>query len=109
MLNFETHELTNDYINHLISKSFLPLITLPTRVKHQSATLIDHIWTNKVGKFYDSGILNNSLSDQFPVFYIEEGKHRKVEMPEKYIRKINQKTIPAFLHPPKISLMEISH
>ena len=50
MLNFETHGLTNDYINSLVSKSFLPIITLPTRIKHQSATLIDHIWTNKVCK-----------------------------------------------------------
>ena len=46
MLNFESHGLTNNYINMLISKSFLPLITLPTRIKHQSATLIDHIWKN---------------------------------------------------------------
>ena len=32
MLNFETHGLTNDYINSLISKSFLPVITLPTQI-----------------------------------------------------------------------------
>ena len=92
MLNFETHGLTNDYINHLISKSFLPLITLPTRIKHQSATLIDH----KVCSVYNSGILINSLSDHFPVFYFEEGKHRRVQLPEKITRKINTKTIPAF-------------
>ena len=96
MLNFETHGLTNDYINHLISKSFLPLITLPTRIKHQSATLIDHIWSNKVCSVYNSGILINSLSDHFPVFYFEEGKHRRVQLPEKITRKINTKTIPAF-------------
>ena len=71
MLNFETHGLTNDYINYLISKSFLPMITLPTRIKHKSATLIDHIWTNKVGNVYNSGIIISSLSDHFPVFYFE--------------------------------------
>ena len=59
MLNFETYGLTSDYINYLISKSFLPLITLPTRIKQQYATLIDHIWTNKVCKFYNSGIIIN--------------------------------------------------
>ena len=96
MLNFETHGLTNDYINNLISKSFLPLITLPTRIKNQSATLIDHIWSNKVCSVYNSGILINSLSDHFPVFYIEEGKHKKLQLPEKTTRKINNKTIPAF-------------
>ena len=65
MLNFETHGLTNDYINSLVSKSFLPVINLPTRIKHQSATLIDHIWTNKVCSSYSSGIQISSLSDHF--------------------------------------------
>ena len=96
MLNFETHGLTNDYINSLISKSFLPVITLPTRVKHQSATLIDHIWTNKVCSNYKSGIIINSLSDHFPVVYFEEGKYQKVQLPDRNTRKINTKTIPAF-------------
>ena len=96
MLNFETHGLTNDYINALISKSFLPVVTLPTRIKQQSATLIDHIWTNKLCNVYKSGILINSLSDHFPVFYIEEGRHKKFELPDTLTRKINSKTIPAF-------------
>ena len=96
MLNFETHGLTNDYINNLISKSFLPLITLPTRIKNQSATLIDHIWSNKVCNVYNSGIIINSLSDHFPVFYMEEDRHKKVFLPETITRKINSTTIPAF-------------
>ena len=96
MLNFETHGLTNDYINSLISKSFLPLITLPTRIKHQSATLIDHIWTNKKCNSYNTGIIINSLSDHFPVFHIEDVKQPKNIIPDKLTRKINAETIPAF-------------
>ena len=96
MLNFETHGPTNDYINSLVAKSFVPVVNLPTRIKHQSATLIDHIWTNKVCSTYYSGILISSLSDHFPVFYFEEGKHKKLESPEKITRKINSKTIPGF-------------
>ena len=96
MLNFETHGLTNDYINALISKSFLPLITLPTRIKNQSATLLDHIWSNKVCNVYNSGVILNSLSDHFPVFYIEEERQKKIQMPEINTRKINSTTIPAF-------------
>ena len=72
MLNFETHGLTNDYINYLFYNSFLLMITLPTRIKHKSATLIDNI--------YNSGIIISSLSDHFPVFYFEKGKHPKIEM-----------------------------
>ena len=80
----------------LVSKSFLPLITLPTRIKHQSATLIDHIWTNQTCNKYQCGILINSLSDHFPVFYIEETKQSKVKLPEIVTRKINSKIIPSF-------------
>ena len=89
MLNFESHNLTNDYINLLISKSFLPVITLPTRVKQQSATLIDHIWTNKVTTSYRSGIILSSLSDHFPVVYFEEGKQQKIQLPDNIKRKID--------------------
>ena len=84
MLNFETHGPTNDYINSLLSKSFLPLITLPTRIKNQSATLLDHIWSNKMCNIYNSGILINSLSDHFPVFYIEEDRHKKIILSDSY-------------------------
>ena len=96
MLNFESHGQTNDYINSLISRSFIPLITLPTRIKHQSATLIDHIWTNKTCKQYSAGIIINSLSDHLPVFYIEDKRQNKTSLPDKITRKINQQTIPAF-------------
>ena len=72
------------------------MITLPTRVKQQSATLIDHIWTNKVSTSYRSGIILNELSDHFPVIYFEEGKQQKVQLPDNITRKINSKTIPAF-------------
>ena len=96
MLNFETHGLTNDYISSLISKSFIPIITLPTRIKQQSATLIDHIWTNKICSSYYSGILISSHSDHFPVFYFEEGRHQKIYLPDIITRKINSKTIPSF-------------
>ena len=96
ILNFETHSLTNDYISSLISKSFIPLITLPTRIKHQSATLIDHIFTNNVCQQYHAGIIINSLSDHFPVFYIENVKQPINQLPDKITRKINPNTIPAF-------------
>ena len=43
---------------------------------------------------YKSGI--NSLSDHFPVIYIEGGRHQRVQLPDKLTRKIDSKTIPAF-------------
>ena len=61
-----------------------------------SATLIDHIWTNQISTSYQAGIIINSLSDHFPVFYIEETKQNNVQLPDKLVRNINQNTIPAF-------------
>ena len=96
LLNFETHRSTNTYINDLISKSFFPLITLPTRIKQQSATLIDHIWGNKIHDNSRSGILISSLSDHFPVFYFEgiRQKDRNTSFIQK--RKFNKKSIESF-------------
>ena len=106
MLNFDTHNLTNDYINSLISKSFIPIITLPTRVKHQSATLIDHIWRNKIDNNYESGILINSLSDHFPVVYIEKNKQKLGNPTEIYRRKFNNTSTKAFCETMKSSTWE---
>ena len=49
-----------------------------------------------MSSLYKSGIIINSLSDHFPVFYFEENEHKKIELPEKITRQINAKTILAF-------------
>ena len=64
------------------------LLTLPTRVSQQSATLIDHIWTNKVNMSHRSGIILNALSDHFPVIHFEEGRQQKVQLPDNITKKI---------------------
>ena len=96
LLNFETHHSTDSYINDLISKSFFPLITLPTRIKCQSATLIDHIWGNKIHDNSRSGILISSLSDHFPVFYFEGNKQKDRNHGFTQKRKFNKKSIQSF-------------
>ena len=47
-----------------------PLISLPTRINLNSATLIDNIFTNSISVPISSGILFTSLSDHLPVFAI---------------------------------------
>ena len=44
LLNYESHHLTEEYINTMNSLSFQPMITKPTRITDHSATLIDHIF-----------------------------------------------------------------
>ena len=54
------------------SNSFLPLITRPTRVTANSASLIANIFTNHIDKSLQSseGILVTDITDRYPVFYI---------------------------------------
>ena len=69
LFKFQTHEKTNDFIESMISKGYLPLITKPTRVTTYSATLIDHIYANATSQNYDSGIIISNVGDHFGTFY----------------------------------------
>ena len=42
--NYGKHVETNEFVDMLHSHSFIPLIDRPTRIKKQSATLIDNIF-----------------------------------------------------------------
>ena len=44
LLNVDTHQLTSDFNDTLFSNGFVPMITHPTRVTSNSATLIDNIF-----------------------------------------------------------------
>ena len=68
-LKFQTHGKTNDFIESMIWRGYLPLITKPTRVTTYSATLIDHIYSNATSQNYDSGIIISDVADHFGTFY----------------------------------------
>ena len=70
LIKFNDHDLTNDFLNTLISHSFLPLITMPTRITQTSATLIDNIFSNRQTNSFESGLIYSSISDHLPVFYL---------------------------------------
>ena len=88
-INLLKHTLHSDketYLDTLHENSFLPLITLPTRKGHNSATILDHICTNIADDSFDSGIIVSEISDHFPVFYIRHFKDKFIE------KKSQQKT-----------------
>ena len=70
LLNFGTHNKTNDFVNDVISQGFLPYIMKPTRITPTSATLIDHIYYNHIYTHSKSGIIINDLADPFGIFHI---------------------------------------
>ena len=75
------------YISILISHSFLPLITLPSRITQTSATLIDNIFSNKQTNSFESGLIYSSISDHLPVFYLNVSTQRS--KPKADIKKRN--------------------
>ena len=72
MLNTDVHLPSREFLDLLFSLSFRPLITKPTRVKSNSATLIDNIFVNHSSQSLDSfqGIFYTDISDHFLIFHI---------------------------------------
>ena len=48
LLNCDLHSITNDFVHVLFSHALFPLISRPTRITSQSATLIDNIFTDDI-------------------------------------------------------------
>ena len=70
LLKFETHPVTDKFMNILGTHFFLPHILLPTRITHHLETLINNIFFNSIEHFTVSGNLVYDLTDHLPNFII---------------------------------------
>ena len=70
LLKFMTHDKTNEYLENIFSHGFLPLVTKPTRITSHSATLLDHIYTNKLNTKATSGVIITDVADHFGIISI---------------------------------------
>jgi hypothetical protein len=71
LLDIERHIQSSECLDVLYSYSLFPLITKPTRITHNTATLIDNIFLNDISLVNTiSGILFTEISDHFPIFTI---------------------------------------
>ena len=68
LLQYEHSSLSNDFMNMMISKSFLPCILQPTEVADLSATVIDNIFSGVTDCQTVSGNLTTLISDHFIQF-----------------------------------------
>ena len=68
ILNSQSHQPSNAFINLMVSNSLYPLISKPTRLTSTTATLTDNIFTNNLENCMNSGIFYSDLSDptKFP-------------------------------------------
>ena len=68
LINHHCHKATSDFFDLLYSRMFFPLITLPTRIKANKASLIDNIFTNDPLRPSISGLFLNDISYHLPIF-----------------------------------------
>ena len=97
LLKYNTHDLASQYLECLLSNGQLPLISLPTRINTNVATLIDHISTSHQSDNYNAGIIISSISDHFPIFYIQTSDNDISKYASLKTRKINPTTTETFL------------
>ena len=70
LLKSSEHPPTGNYLDIMLNNAFLPKITVPTRVTHDKATLIDHIFVKDTVKSLSgtAGTIKSSMSDHYMNF-----------------------------------------
>ena len=80
LLKHDSHIPTNSFIDLNFAQSFIPLISKPTRVTKDTASLIDNIFTNTIHKSpITNGIIITDISDHFPIIYIKYSDQNTVK------------------------------
>ena len=68
LLNYNEHNQSDEFLDSLVSNSFIPLILQPTRTTSHSNTLIDNIFSNVIDPDIILGNLTATISDHLPQF-----------------------------------------
>ena len=71
LLNSESHAPTGEFLDTMLSKMLFPLISKPSRITANTASLIDNIFTNDYAQI-KCGLLFTDISDHFPVFSLSK-------------------------------------
>jgi len=91
---------SNHNSNYLLELSmgfgFLQLISKVTRIQGESATLLDHIFTNDVVNVTSSGVIIDSYSDHFITFCSLSFEKPKPKNSDIFARSINEENTKKF-------------
>ena len=96
LLKYASHDDTAHYLDMLLEHSFVPKITVPTRVTHQSATLIDHIFLKLSDTHSTCGSLNTDITDHYINYAILETKKKSSSPKKVTYRPINSSNLQKF-------------
>lgn len=73
LLNYDVDPKVKDFVDLMNSFGLFSLITKPTRISQNTATLIDNIFTNCIHNDFDAGVLCSDISDHLPIFCVNKG------------------------------------
>jgi hypothetical protein len=97
LIDSERHLPSSEFIETLYSFSLFPLITKPTRITENSATLIDNIYFNDISLTNTfNGILFSAISDHLPIFSINYKSKVSTNDMKRMTRTFSQKNIENF-------------
>ena len=102
LLKYEEHQPTTEFLDMMLSSSFVPTINRPTRVTENTATLIDNTFTNVYGNDleFKNGILYSDISHHFPIFHlykIEQPDRSKVQLTKRLINQNSKDQLKQFI------------
>ena len=96
LLNYQSRNDTNEFINSMVSHHMLPQILQPTRVTDHSATVTDNIFTNATNFETISGNIPYQIAEHFSQFLILRkinANYKKTQLIISMITQISMKTI----------------
>ena len=70
LLKYKTCNSVKSFVYFYFEYAYIPLISKPSRIPSNSATVIDYIWHKRFDSAMECGILMSDTSDQFPPFTI---------------------------------------
>ena len=89
------HKLTQQFLDTLLDLDMLPTITRPTKITHQTATLIDNIFVSgKLYRNFESAIILSDISDHLPILsLLKQSKYSTKQALEFTSRRLNRNSL----------------
>ncbi len=96
-LKIDKNKNCQELLNLFLTNGFVPTIIKPTRITHQTATLIDNLYvrTQNINLGIKSGILSTDISDHLPIYLELDSKRDQIKLEPELIltRKLNEANI----------------
>ena len=88
LLNRNSHENTQKFIENILDQDLIPVITKPTRITRSCATLIDNILLSKtLCNSEQCYIIENDLSDHLPSMVVIPNVYNKKGVPLEFVTR----------------------